>query len=295
MAVPKKKTSKAKSRSRRALPGRSTPPPGTCPRAAGPPSVRTRCAVRAAGTRAVKPSTSADRSAGALDLSCCSIAVDAVGGDHAGRGADRRPHRGGAARHPRSPGRPRRSRRTERPATRGRIRGHRGWVTTALRGVRAQEGLVARARGRGRPRRSSVGHGERGKHRRHDGERVVADGRIRRCVAPGDRRTAARARGDTYRAVRCRRERRVPARVARAVRADGHGVPPRQRFGVASPRVGLLSIGEEASKARRSSRKCTTSSTVRLASTSSGTSKGTMWRPTWSMSSSPTGSAATSC
>ena len=47
---------------------------------------------------------------------------------------------------------------------------------------------------------------------------------------------------------RRRRQRRVPGRVAGAVRPDGRGVRPRALRHRPSPRVGLLSIGEEAGK-----------------------------------------------
>ena len=49
-------------------------------------------------------------------------------------------------------------------------------------------------------------------------------------------------------APRRRRQRRVPGRVAPAVRPDGRRVRPRAATASSSPRVGLLSIGEEASK-----------------------------------------------
>ncbi len=65
---------------------------------------------------------------------------------------------------------------------------------------------------------------ERGEHRRHDGERAAAHGTDQRSLAASDRSPVARPGRDADGAARRRRERRVPAGVAGAVRADGHGV-----------------------------------------------------------------------
>ena len=51
-------------------------------------------------------------------------------------------------------------------------------------------------------------------------------GRIKGCHAPGDRHAHPGAWRDAHGPARRRRQRRVPARVARAVRPDGHGVRP---------------------------------------------------------------------
>ena len=59
-------------------------------------------------------------------------------------------------------------------------------------------------------------------------------------------------------AARRRRQRRVPGRVAGAVRPDGRGLRPRSATASPRPQVGLLSIGEEAARATRWSRRRTT-------------------------------------
>ena len=89
---------------------------------------------------------------------------------------------------------------------------------------------------------------ERGEHRRHDGERAAADGahprRVparrspRRLPVPGETPTVLLDAGAN---AECQPEWLVQF-------AQMGTVFSRQRFGVASPRVGLLSIGEEASK-----------------------------------------------
>ncbi len=80
MAVPKKKTSKTKTRSRRAS---NWTPEGAAaehlPAVRARPSCPTSCAATAAGTAAARPSTSTD----AAPATILPIAVDAMGGDHA--------------------------------------------------------------------------------------------------------------------------------------------------------------------------------------------------------------------
>ena len=82
MAVPKKKTSKAKSRSRRASAWTLNAPAAASAPVAAPPSCRTSCAATAAGTTAARPSTSTDALGDPLVL-VLPIAVDAMGGDNA--------------------------------------------------------------------------------------------------------------------------------------------------------------------------------------------------------------------
>ena len=90
------------------------------------------------------------------------------------------------------------------------------------------EGLVARAGRRGGARRQGLGHGQRRQHRRHDGLGPAAHGPHQGRLPPGHRHAdpGARARAPDGPARR-RRQRRVPARVARAVRPDGRRVRPR--------------------------------------------------------------------
>ena len=80
-------------------------------------------------------------------------------------------------------------------------------------------------------------------------QRPAAHGPHQGRGPPGHRHADPRARrGTPDGAARRRRQRRVPGRVARAVRPDGRGVRPRPLRHRRRPKVGLLSIGEEPTK-----------------------------------------------
>ena len=250
MAVPKKKKSKAKSRSRRASrldarrPGPQHVPPVRRGQAAarrvrhlrlvqGPPGRRRRLTQLGCNRIHVLP-----------------IALDAMGGDHApdevvaGARAGRR-----RARHP---GRPRRSG--------GCRRRQRGSPTSSRTEViamgddpaRRECGARRTRRSCAPPRRCATARrrrwSQRRQHRRHDGERRccawAASGAWpgprspRRCPCPARPRPSCSTPAPTPSA--------SPSGSCSSRRWAR--CSPRQRFGIAEPRVGLLSIGEEAAK-----------------------------------------------
>ena len=93
----------------------------------------------------------------------------------------------------------------------------------------------------GRPRR---GLRLRRQHRRADGDLALRAQDAARHRPPGDRLAAAHAQGRDHGA-RPRRQCRLHAGAAAAVRGDGHGAGVGGRRQVERPTVGLLNIGEE--------------------------------------------------
>ena len=179
------------------------------------------------------------------------IAVDAMGGDHAPgeivAGARRPPPTGipvvlvgpadlaDACRHRRP------------PADRGE-RGHRRWTRTPPRRVRRKKDSTLVARRRGRPRRQGLGDDLGRQHRRHDGVGAAADGPHQGRQPPGDRHADPGARR------RRRRSCSTPAPTPRCRPSGSCSSPrwarctPATASASAAPKVGLLSIGEEAGK-----------------------------------------------
>ena len=254
MAVPKKKTSKAKSRSRRASNWVLRPPgaqrvPAVPPRqgpAPGVPELRVVQGPAGRRDRLVAPPRPRPEAPSAGGLP---VAVDAMGGDRAPgeivagarRAADElgipvvlvgppdadRRHR--RARGPRPP--PRSS----------------PWTTTPAVGA-PQEGLLARAGGRGGARRQGPGHGQRRQHRRRHGERPAAHGPAE-GGRPSRHRHAHPAAGLASR--RCCSTPGANAECTPAMLvqfAQMGAAYATARYGVADPTVALLSIGEEKSK-----------------------------------------------
>ena len=193
MAVPKKKTSKAKGRSRQAAdwmlrrPARSV-----CPQCQDGQDARTWCAPTAAGTRVARPSRSTDLSRrgerpSPETLATLPVAVDAMGGDKApGEIVE------GPAGPPTSTasavvlvGPPDQVGDTGGLALVRLHRGHRHGRGPRRRRA-AQEGLLAGPGRRAGARRQGVGHGQRRQHRGHHGLRAAAHG-------PAARRRPARA------------------------------------------------------------------------------------------------------
>ena len=112
----------------------------------------------------------------------------------------------------------------------------------------AHEGLVARAGRRGRPRRQGLGHGQRRQHRRHHGQRAAAHGPHQGRRPPGHRHADPGARRHARRC--CSTPAPTPSASAEWLVqfAQMGAVFARDRYGIAEPKVGLLSIGEEATK-----------------------------------------------
>ena len=238
MAVPKKKKSKSKARSHRAARLAAL---GRRP-AQRLPAVRRRQAAprRVPDLRLVQGPRRRRRRLTASPL-MLPIAVDAMGGDRAPgeivAGARQ------AVDEPASPSSLVGRRRTSRhaatcPLHRG-VRGHRDGRRPGRRRA-PQEGLVARARGRGGPRRQ-------GRRRWSRPATPARRWRPRCCGWAGSRASAGPAiatpipvPGSTRadRPPRRRRQRRVPARVAGAVRPDGLGATPATASASTSPGSG---------------------------------------------------------
>ncbi len=222
MAVPKKKTSKAKSRSRRAvrLEARRARPQQL------PPLRRHQAAPRGVRQLRLVPRPPGHRRR--LTPSVLPIAVDAMGGDKApaeivagAKEAAATLGVAGAARRS-----TRRDRRSRRPRGHRRLRGDRHG-RRCRRQRAAHEGLVAGAGGRGGPRRTGLGHGERRQHRGHHGQRPAAHGAHQGRGPTGHRHADPGARRHAHGHARRRCQRRVQRRVARAVRPDGRRLRPR--------------------------------------------------------------------
>ena len=182
-------------------------------------------------------------------LATLPVAVDAMGGDKApgdivegARRAAERARRAGRA------GGPARAGGRHAWAGAGRLhRGHRHGRGPGRRGA-PQEGLLAGAGRRARARRQGLGHGLGRQHRGDHGLRAAAHGPPARRGAALHRHAAAPPRADAGRAGRRRRQRRVHARHAGAVRPDGRRLRLRPLRHRVAPRSGLLSIGEEPTK-----------------------------------------------
>ena len=262
MAVPKKKTSKAKSRSRRASAWRLEQPaaqrvPALQRRQGAPRRVRQlRLVRRPPGHRGrltdPRPGHSAERpeTASAPGDRCRSPSTPWA--------ATTRPAPSSTvpARPPPSwaspscwSGRPDDARAAaRRPRGHRRVRRSSAWTPTPASSVRTHEGLVAGAGGRGGPRRPGVGHGLGRQHRRHDGVGACCawaasrawPGRPspRRSRCPGSTPTVLLDAGAN---AECQ-----PAWLVQF--AQMGAVFARERYGIAEPRVGLLSIGEESTK-----------------------------------------------
>ena len=184
------------------------------------------------------------------------IAVDAMGGDHApgeivagaiagGRGA-RRPRPARRARR-------RRSRRCCPAGIRGveLVRDHRGRGDARSARVGAhQEGLVDRDLGGARARRQGRRDGERRQHGRGDGRRAAAHGPHPRRRPPRDRGADPGAGRSPQTLVDGGATVDCTAEWLRQFAIMGREYA-RWRMGVDEPRIGLLSNGEEAGQGRR--------------------------------------------
>ena len=240
-----------RSRSRRRAaaapaPGSSAPRRAACARGAAAPSCRTRCARPAAGTRTASPSTSADRRPDRDSM--LPIAVDAMGGDRPRRDPRRRAPR---RRRPAS-----RSCSSARPAStaRGDLPLIEATEVIAMDddagpGRPPQEGLDARARRRGGPRRQGqsamISAGNTGATMAVG---AAAHGPDQGRQPPGDRHADPGARA------RRRPSCSTPAPTPRCSPSGWCSSPrwarctPATASASTDPKVGLLSIGEEPGK-----------------------------------------------
>ena len=247
MAVPKRKTSKAKTRSRRAANWRLEPPArSVCPQ----------CAQREAAARGVPELRLVQgprRRRGRLSDLPGAAGARRARRDGRGQGPRRDRRRGARARSTSSASPWCSSGRPSSSATRGASPLVPCTEVIAMDedpapGRPAEEGLLARARRRARPRRDGRGDGLGRQHRRDDGRRAAADGPHHGRRAPGIA-TPLPAAGiarptvlvDAGANAECQ-----PEWLVQFAQMGGAYLPA--RYGVADPSVGLLSIGEEPTK-----------------------------------------------
>ena len=110
------------------------------------------------------------------------------------------------------------------------------------------EGLVAGPGRRGGPRRSGVGHGQRRQHRRHDGQRPAAHGPDQGRARPAIATPIPVPGGDRPRS--CSTPAPTPSATPSGSCSSPRWAPctPASASASPSPRVALLSIGEEPTK-----------------------------------------------
>ena len=159
-----------------------------------------------------------------------------------------------------------RSRRARRP------RCHRHGRAVARRDIEHQPGRLHRPRSGPGPPRRGRGLRHHGPHRRGAGRRDVRLGRLRGVCAAGLASPFPTVSGRCV-IIDIGANAEVRAGLPGAVRADGRGPTPERVLGIAVPRVGLVSNGEERGKgsggrpggraADRGQRRCASSATSR--------------------------------